>query len=123
MLDGPKDFKDKNGAKNPINDGKEGQQVKATEYKGKQSRNKWKEFLRNTHIMIMAPIVKYYYYLISYGIFLFLLSLMALFGLTILVIDTLEIIVSFWIIGFLFEEALEVIRLLSNSLIPRPISA
>ena len=67
------------------------------------------KFYEEARIFFMAPIVKYFYYLGSYLIFLVLLSLMALFGLTVLIVEPLEIIVSIWVLGQLVDEIFEVL--------------
>ena len=60
-------------------------------------------------IFYFSPIVKRFYHQLFYGIFLVLLTALALFGASNGIFIVNKFCVSIWVIGFLGEETLEVL--------------
>ena len=65
--------------------------------------------LCGTVAYMQAPVVKFVYHLLSYIIFLVLLSYVALFGLSAQVLDWPEVMLSIWVAGLLGEEIIKVL--------------
>ena len=94
---------------------KKSQGRNSEEFKHRMGKSKnYRGLLKRIKYFFMAPLVKFIYHTLSFAVFLVLLSYTLLIGFYKEELESIEVTLGIWMVGFLFEEFAEILSEISS---------